>query len=201
MHFTSEFAMTVLSKCVQTLKIGFVATNKTSFLDLGWSWFLEGYFWDHAATNMDYQPSKVGTETQNPKTLLICDDDWWCWWVYVGDFSINSGCWWFVDGLLMVCWWFVDGLLMVNGSVMKAQVESRLLHFVIHIFDLHGDGSNAVVTVNPSEIAMWQPGDSMASDRQELGSRVASKEAVEGASDLCRLANQQNLSPESVGIY
>ena len=27
MHVTSEFAMTVLSKCVQTLKIGFVATN------------------------------------------------------------------------------------------------------------------------------------------------------------------------------
>ena len=43
---------------------------------------------------------------------------------------------------------------MVNGCVMKAQVESRLLRFVIHIFDLHGDGPNAVVTVNPSEITM-----------------------------------------------
>jgi hypothetical protein len=98
--------------------------------------------------------------------------------------------------LLMVCWWWM-GLWWKH----RLSLVCFILSFTYHIFDLHGDGSNAVVTVNPSEIAMWQPGDSMASDRQELGSRVASKEAVEGASDLCRLANRQNLSPESVGIY
>ena len=68
---------------------------------------------------------------------------------------------------------------------MKEQfkLKSCFLRFVIHIeylIYLHGDGSNAVVTVNPSYCDVKTRGFHGFS-RQELGSRVASKEAVEGA--------------------